>query len=152
MNIRLWAIGLLAISMLHLPASDSTDLNFVHEVPFIPLGTLQQIIGHNEGVWSWKWKKLDLSSYTPKIKQQVEADVKVTLSQPGEHAKWYQAPMKLDVIFKNPVRPFIYFVFVPGTEESGSIDQNLVYVYDLNRKSLIFKTYADPEMDYRNYK
>ena len=147
------AILLVVVGAFPLLASDAPVPTGVahNEAPFIPLQELQRIIGKDAVVFNWFWKDLGPSRYTPDIKKQVEDDIQTTLAEPGEHPKWYRLPMKAVDVFENPSRPFLHIVLVPASEDTGSLDANLVYVYDTKQKILLYKTYADPSMDYREF-
>lgn len=145
MNLRIVILWVLIV-LLNLKLSGSLDAQAapaptpakVVAIPFVPLKVLIAVTGSRLKAFDWNWKALPISSLDETLLEAIENDTK-TLHLENEEWDKFKLPAEVSSIHVNPATHLEYIVMVPH-DAQGSIDANVVYVYDTVHKAILFKT------------
>jgi len=101
------------------------------------------LAGSSSSAFNWKWPSSPTSSLDSKLLEVIQKDTKNLVLEDPEWNR-FKLPAEIVAIVTNPATRLEYVVTIPRDAE-GSLDMNVTYVYDLDHKEFVFKTYVDPE-------
>jgi len=124
--------------------ADSTHAQpYRSSIPYVPHKVVIVLAGSSSSAFNWKWPSSPTSSLDSKLLEVIHKDTKNLVLEDPEWNR-FKLPAEVAAIVTNPATHLEYVVMIPHDAE-GSLDMNVTYVYDLDHKEFVFKTYVDPE-------